>query len=104
MAVKWLLTSVCALVHHQSRSVSKTFPTLITLVWFLSRVSAHMTNNIRPSRETFITQPTTMRNARDSRVQWEDSAAAAAATTMSADVSDVPPPHRKNPNADIDSL
>ena len=47
-----------------------------------------------------------MRNARDdSRVQWEeDSAAAAAAATTSADVSDVPPPHRKNPNADIDSL
>ena len=43
-----------------------------------------------------------MRNARDSRVQWEDSAAAA--TTTSADVSDVPPPHRKNPNDDIDSL
>jgi hypothetical protein len=31
-------------------------------------------------------------------------AAAAAAATTSADVSDVPPPHRKNPNADIDSL
>ena len=49
-----------------------------------------------------------VRNARgDSRVQWEEdsaAAAAAAATTMSADVSDVPPPHRKNPNADIDSL
>ena len=46
-----------------------------------------------------------MRNARDdSRVQWEDSAAAAAAATTSADVSDVPPQHRKNPNADIDSL
>jgi hypothetical protein len=46
-----------------------------------------------------------VRNARDdSRVQWEEDSAAAAAATTSADVSDVPPPHRKNPNADIDSL
>ena len=60
MAVKWLFTSVCALVHLQMRTYSKTFPTLITLVWLLSRVSAHM-NNIRPVREIFITNSTTVR-------------------------------------------
>ena len=61
MAVKWLLTSVCALVSHQNIALRKTFLTLITLVRFLSRVSAHMLNNIRLVRETFITNSTTIR-------------------------------------------
>ena len=61
VAVKWLLTSVCALVDIQFGIFSKTFSTLTTFVSFLSRVGAHMSNNMRPARETLITNSTTIR-------------------------------------------
>ena len=48
------------------------------------------------SPEKTVGKASVVKNARDSRVQWDSAAA-----TMSADMSDVP--HRKNPN-DIDSL